>query len=219
MNYVTDVEPGHGLLRVDGAVIPFDCTIPRDTEFSLNVTRTDGSEAAPEQLATLAFAVPGTLTPGSSFTYSVSSGVFATASESSYTNSFSYPTTYIPVKAHYTLTAEGAVIGYPFEVSITDEDGEPVSGAAVSVDGTVQEELTDENGKLSLTISEARTLTMYACAAVLSAHLPDAVGVNALNGDGLLNTFGYSQLVPFTLICCGKRSDHRHHFSFPKQAS
>lgn len=32
MNYVTDVEPGHGLLRVDGAVIPFDCTIPRDTE-------------------------------------------------------------------------------------------------------------------------------------------------------------------------------------------
>ena len=32
MNYVTDVEPGHGLLRVDGAVIPFDCTIPRNTE-------------------------------------------------------------------------------------------------------------------------------------------------------------------------------------------
>ena len=32
MNYVTDVEPGHGLLRVEGAVIPFDCTIPKDTE-------------------------------------------------------------------------------------------------------------------------------------------------------------------------------------------
>ena len=57
------------------------------------------------------------------------------------------------------------------------------------------------------------------CAAVLAAHLPDAVGVNTLDGDGLLNTFGYSQLVPFTLICCGKRSDHRCHFSFPKQAS
>ena len=28
----TDVEPGHGLLRVSGAVIPFDCTIPHDTE-------------------------------------------------------------------------------------------------------------------------------------------------------------------------------------------
>ena len=32
MNYVTDVEPGHGLLRVAGAVIPFDCTMPRDSE-------------------------------------------------------------------------------------------------------------------------------------------------------------------------------------------
>lgn len=32
MGYVTDVEPGHGLLRVAGAVIPFDCTIPKDTE-------------------------------------------------------------------------------------------------------------------------------------------------------------------------------------------
>ena len=28
MGYVTDVEPGHGLMRVSGAVIPFDCTIP-----------------------------------------------------------------------------------------------------------------------------------------------------------------------------------------------
>ena len=57
------------------------------------------------------------------------------------------------------------------------------------------------------------------CAAVFAAHLPDAVGVNTLDGDGLLNTFGYPQLVPFTLVCCGKRSDHRCHFSFPKQAS
>ena len=32
MGYVTDVEPGHGLLRVAGAVIPFDCTIHKDTE-------------------------------------------------------------------------------------------------------------------------------------------------------------------------------------------
>lgn len=30
MAYVTDAEPGHGLLRVSGAVIPFDYTIPRD---------------------------------------------------------------------------------------------------------------------------------------------------------------------------------------------
>ena len=30
MAYVTDAEPGHGLLRVSGSVIPFDCTIPRD---------------------------------------------------------------------------------------------------------------------------------------------------------------------------------------------
>ena len=158
------------------------------------MTRTDGSEAAPEQLATLTFAVPGTLTPGSSFTYSVSSGVFATASESSYTNSFSYPTTYIPVKAHYTLTAEGAVIGYPFEVSITDEDGEPVSGAAVSVDGTVQEELTDENGKLSLTISEAGTFTMYASTSDENGALTGrswnvSVVVHSVAGDGTANPY------------------------------
>ena len=31
MAYVTDAEPGHGLLKVSGSVIPFDCSIPRDS--------------------------------------------------------------------------------------------------------------------------------------------------------------------------------------------
>ncbi len=32
MDYVTDVEPGHGLLRMSGSVVPFTNTIPQDTE-------------------------------------------------------------------------------------------------------------------------------------------------------------------------------------------
>lgn len=32
MNYVTDAEPGHGLLRMSGSVVPFINTIPQDTE-------------------------------------------------------------------------------------------------------------------------------------------------------------------------------------------
>ena len=42
MGYVTDVEPGHGLLRVAGAVIPFDCTIPKDTELYRLMNTTPG---------------------------------------------------------------------------------------------------------------------------------------------------------------------------------
>ena len=42
MGYVTDVEPGHGLMRVSGAVIPFDCTIPQDTELYRLMNTTPG---------------------------------------------------------------------------------------------------------------------------------------------------------------------------------
>lgn len=49
MGYVTDVEPGHGLLRVAGAVIPFDCTIPKDTELYrlMNTSPGHGSCVSP----------------------------------------------------------------------------------------------------------------------------------------------------------------------------
>ena len=42
MGYVTDVEPGHGLLRVSGAVIPFDCTIPHESELYRLMNTTPG---------------------------------------------------------------------------------------------------------------------------------------------------------------------------------
>ena len=42
MGYVTDVEPGHGLLRVAGAVIPFDCTIPQESELYRLMNTTPG---------------------------------------------------------------------------------------------------------------------------------------------------------------------------------
>ena len=42
MGYVTDAEPGHGLLRVSGAVIPFDCSVPRDTELYRLMNTTPG---------------------------------------------------------------------------------------------------------------------------------------------------------------------------------
>ena len=42
MGYVTDVEPGHGLMRVSGAVIPFNCTIPQDTELYRLMNTTPG---------------------------------------------------------------------------------------------------------------------------------------------------------------------------------
>jgi len=42
IGYVTDVEPGHGLMRVSGAVIPFDCTIPQDTELYRLMNTTPG---------------------------------------------------------------------------------------------------------------------------------------------------------------------------------
>lgn len=42
MGYVTDVEPGHGLMRVSGAVISFDCTIPQDTELYRLMNTTPG---------------------------------------------------------------------------------------------------------------------------------------------------------------------------------
>ena len=32
MGYVTDAEPGHGLLRMGAALVPFSNTIPQNTE-------------------------------------------------------------------------------------------------------------------------------------------------------------------------------------------
>ena len=32
MSYITDAEPGHGLLRMGAALVPFSNTIPQNTE-------------------------------------------------------------------------------------------------------------------------------------------------------------------------------------------
>lgn len=42
MAYVTDSEPGHGLLRVEGALIPFDNSIPENTELYALMNTTPG---------------------------------------------------------------------------------------------------------------------------------------------------------------------------------
>ena len=40
MGYITNAEPGHGLLRIGGSLVPFSNTIPRDTElYRLLTTR------------------------------------------------------------------------------------------------------------------------------------------------------------------------------------
>jgi hypothetical protein len=40
MGYVTNVEAGHGLLRMGGALVPFVNTIPKDTELYRLMTTT-----------------------------------------------------------------------------------------------------------------------------------------------------------------------------------
>ena len=42
MAYVTDSEPGHGLLRVEGALIPFDNTMPENSELYALMNTTPG---------------------------------------------------------------------------------------------------------------------------------------------------------------------------------
>ena len=44
MGYVTDVEPGHGLLRMGSSLVPFSNIIPRDTELYRLMNTTPGTE-------------------------------------------------------------------------------------------------------------------------------------------------------------------------------
>lgn len=44
MNYVTDAEPGHGLLRMNGSVVPFENRIPKDTELYRLMSTSPGEE-------------------------------------------------------------------------------------------------------------------------------------------------------------------------------
>ncbi len=42
MNYITNAEPGHGLLRLGGSLVPFANTIPKDTELYQLMSTTPG---------------------------------------------------------------------------------------------------------------------------------------------------------------------------------
>ena len=44
MNYVTNTEPGHGLLRMGGALVPFSNTIPRDSILYKLMSTTPGEK-------------------------------------------------------------------------------------------------------------------------------------------------------------------------------
>ena len=44
MGYITNAEPGHGLLRIGGSLVPFSNTIPRDTELYRLLSTTPGEK-------------------------------------------------------------------------------------------------------------------------------------------------------------------------------
>ena len=44
LSYITDVEPGHGLLRMGNALVPFENTIPKGTELYRLMNTTPGVE-------------------------------------------------------------------------------------------------------------------------------------------------------------------------------
>ena len=44
MGYITNAEPGHGLLRIGGSLVPFSNTIPRDTELYRLMSTTPGEK-------------------------------------------------------------------------------------------------------------------------------------------------------------------------------
>ena len=44
MSYITDAEPGHGLLRMGNVLVPFSNTIPKGTELYRLMNTTPGME-------------------------------------------------------------------------------------------------------------------------------------------------------------------------------
>ena len=42
--HLTNAEPGHGLLRIGGSLVPFSNTIPRDTELYRLLSTTPGEK-------------------------------------------------------------------------------------------------------------------------------------------------------------------------------
>lgn len=68
LGYITNAEPGHGLLRIGGSLVPFSNTIPRDTELYRLLSTTPGkSKMASKNESHRETRIAGPLTLGSLF--------------------------------------------------------------------------------------------------------------------------------------------------------
>ena len=156
-------------------------------ELTLNVAKDENADPANGQIALLTFHIPDSLTQGTNFNYSVSSGQFATVETSSFTNSFSFPTVNVPVQAYYTVNAENGVVGYPFKILVKDEDGKAAAGVNVHVDGITSDAVTDDEGCVEITLDKAGEVNAYAYLnndGALQRSWNQRIIIHTIAGDG-----------------------------------
>ena len=156
-------------------------------ELTLNVTKGENADSANGQIALLTFHIPDSLTQGTNFSYSVTSGQFATVETSSFTNSFSFPTVNVPVQAYYTVQAEDGVVGYPFKIHVKDEDGKAAARVYVHVDGIASDAVTDDEGCVEVTLDKAGEVNAYAYSnndGAVQRSWNQRIVIHTIAGDG-----------------------------------
>ena len=127
-------------------------------QITLAISKQDGAASYAGTVTSVTFQVPETAREGDTFKYSVPMANYVTASESA---SFSQTEVSISLTADYKLSAGPVIAGMESVITVTDADGNPVSGAAVYRDST-QIGTTDEHGVLSCRFDTAGRVTLYA---------------------------------------------------------
>ncbi|SFG75289.1 phosphodiester glycosidase family protein [Sporolactobacillus nakayamae] len=126
------------------------------TTGDLNLTiQNDGASKQAGDLATIMVSVPATAEEGTKIPYSVTEGkvTFAHAQGTTFNASFSTTPSEVSIAAAYQIQVERMVVGSDGIVQVQTQDGQPVSGAEVSMtlaDGKTQSlGKTDTQGKLA----------------------------------------------------------------------
>lgn len=130
-----------------------------DGSIVLTVTALENAEEYASQLAEISFPISADARQGENFTYTVSAGSYVNAEG---TATFAGVEQKLPIAALYQVEVTAPIAGVETILRVTDQAGNPVSGASVYVNGTKLESVTDDNGEVVYTFSAEGRVAVYA---------------------------------------------------------
>jgi hypothetical protein len=118
-----------------------------------------GAEQYAAQVASVTFPISVDTSHGANFTYSVPGGMYENAEG---TATFSEAERKLAVTALYQVTVPAPVATLVTTLQVTDQQGAPVAGATVYVDGEALDGVTDDKGEITHTFPSGGRVSVYA---------------------------------------------------------